>query len=140
MKELVFVIMILTVLLNFNPAYGQKPPSVFSAADIEENWGKNCLIYGKYTTLMLPKNARPGSPKIPSGRIVIMLSDTSALALETHDAGFRSDAEIKKFIDCKVVVEGTLQKYMQLWGKPGETAIVMSAITNIKNIEIIDCK
>ncbi len=129
---IILIFMVMTEKIN-----GQKPSSVFNAGDLEKNWGKNCLIYGEYKTMFLPKSTRPGSPLMPSDRIVIMLSDSTLLALETHNLGIRSAIEKTNYLNSEVVVEGILYKHLQLWGTPMEAAIVMNAITNIKNIEII---
>lgn len=116
---------------------GQKPVSVFSKNELEANWGKKCLVYGTYKIMMLPKSAKPGSQLIPSSRIVIVLSDSTNIALETHDLGIRDPKEKEKYMDCQVLVSGTLLHYAQLWGTPDEAAIVMNAIVDIEKIELV---
>jgi hypothetical protein len=132
-----FIFIFMVMIENIN---GQKPSFVYNAADLEKNWGKNCLIYGEYKTMFLPNSARPDSPLMPSDRIVIMLSDSTLLALETHNLGIRSEIEKTSYLNAEVVVEGIIYQHMQLWGTPMETAILMNAITNIKSIEIIKKK
>ncbi len=116
---------------------GQKPVSVFSKKELDANWNKKCLVYGTYKIMMLPKSARPGSQLIPTNRIVIVLSDSTNLALEIQDLGLRAPEEKEKYLNCQVLVSGTLKHFAQLWGTPNETAIVMNAIVDIDKIELI---
>ena len=136
-KNIFISVSILFFIITVN-AFGQKPESIFSKNDMEKNWGKNCLIYGTYKTMMLPKSQNPESPLLPSNRIVIILSDSTELALETHDKGLRDITEKEKFIDRQVVVSGTLRHWAQLWGSSEEASIIIDAIIDIETIELIN--
>lgn len=96
-------------------------------------------IIGRYEVLMMPKSKRPGSPLFESQRVTIVLSDSFSVALETHEAGIRTDEERKRLQRKTVRVTGKPYAWAQLWGEPYEQAIVTPAIKDIECIvEIID--
>lgn len=96
-------------------------------------------IVGRYEVFMMPKSKRPGSPLFESRRVTIVLSDSFSVALETHEAGIRTDEERKRLQHKTVKVTGKPYAWAQLWGAPYEQAIVTPAIKDIERIEeIID--
>ena len=105
--------------------------------DCKSSYDQIGIIEGTYKTLYLPVSAEPDSPLMPSKRITIRLDDGYELALETHEAGYRKEEEKKMFLDKRVFVKGKLVRFAQLWGSREESSIVMDAIQNIENIEIV---
>ncbi|MBU0487766.1 MAG: hypothetical protein KKA07_01235 [Bacteroidetes bacterium] len=136
-KTSIILPVILVLLFAATNVSAQKPASIYCKKDMEDNRQKECLVYGTYKTMMLPTSAHPGSPVVESSRIVIVLSDSTELALEVQDLGYRDEAEKEKFLGCQVLVSGTLSRWTQLWGTPEESAIIMDAIVDIQSIELI---
>jgi hypothetical protein len=134
MKKLLIVTSIMLGMITISLA--QNLTSVTSKKDFEKNIDKEVVLLGVYKTMMLPESAKPDSPKKPSKRIIIELSDGTQIALETHDKGYRPVKEKVKLLNKKVEVTGTLYANHQLWGTNMETTIVMDAIKNLKNVEV----
>lgn len=111
-------------------------PYVATGPELERHWDEKVILVGIYREMLLPKGKRPGSPLVLSRRIIIVLPGIS-LALETHEAGYRSLEEKKKYMNKRVKVAGTIRRMVQLWGTPEEQAIVMPAIKEIESIELI---
>jgi hypothetical protein len=132
MKKLIIVTSIL--LGMFSMSLAQNLTSVTTKKDFDKNINKEVVLIGLYKTMMLPESAKPDSPKKPSQRIYIELSDGAHIALETHDAGIRPVKEKVKLLNKKVKVTGTLHANQQLWGTNMEASIVMDAIKNVKTV------
>ena len=133
MKKLIIVASFM--LGMFSMSLAQNLTAVTTKKDFDKNVNKEVALIGVYKTMMLPESARPDSPKKPSKRIYIELSDGTHIALETHDAGIRPVKEKVKVLNKKVKVIGTLHAHHQLWGTNIEAAIVMDAIKDVKSVE-----
>lgn len=133
MKKLLIVASIM--LGMFTMSLAQNLTAVTTKKDFDKNVNKEVALIGIYKTMMLPESARPDSPKKPSQRIYIELSDGTQIALETHDAGIRPVKEKVKLLNKKVKVTGTLHANHQLWGTNMEAAIVMDAVKEVKSVE-----
>lgn len=134
MKKLIIVASIL--LGMFSISLAQNLTAVTSKKDFDKNVNQEVTLIGVYKTMMLPQSARPDSPKKPSKRVYIELSDGTHIALETHDEGIRPVKEKVKLLNKKVKVTGTLFAHHQLWGTNTEAAIVMDAIKDVKSVDL----
>jgi hypothetical protein len=134
MKKLLIVTSIM--LGMFTMSLAQNLTAITTKKDFDKNVNQEVELIGFYKTMMLPESARPDSPKKPSKRVYIELSDGTHIALETHDAGIRPVKEKVKLLNKKVEVTGTLYANHQLWGTNMEASIVMDAIKNLKNVEV----
>jgi hypothetical protein len=134
MKKLLIVTSIM--LGMFTMSLAQNLTAITTKKDFDKNVNQEVELIGFYKTMMLPESARPDSPKKPSKRVSIELSDGTHIALETHDAGIRPVKEKVKLLNKKVEVTGTLYANHQLWGTNMEASIVMDAIKNLKNVEV----